>query len=99
MTDDRLPLAELMAKTGDGDFLSTVSESVLQIIIEPGVDGLNVAGRHERSGERSTWRNGYRDRALDTRLGTLNLKIPKLRTGAYFPGFLEPRKTAEKALV
>ena len=99
MTDDRLPLAELMAKTGDGDFLRSVAESVLQIIMEADVDGLIGAGRHERSGERSTWRNGYRDRALDTRLGTLNLKIPKLRTGAYFPGFLEPRKTVEKALV
>ena len=52
-----------------------------------------------RAGERTTWRNGYRDRSLDTRLGTLNLKTPKLRTGAYFPGFLEPRKTVEKALV
>ena len=99
MTDDRLPLAELMAKTGDGDFLRSVAESVLQIIMEADVDGLIGAGRHERSGERSTWRNGYRDRSLDTRLGTLNLKIPKLRTGAYFPGFLEPRKTVEKALV
>ena len=99
MTDDRLPLAELMAKTGDGDFLRSVAESVLQIIMEADVDGLIGAGRHERSGERSTWRNGYRDRTLDTRLGTLNLKIPKLRTGAYFPGFLEPRKTVEKALV
>ncbi|PVX30177.1 IS256 family transposase [Sphingomonas pokkalii] len=99
MTDDRLPLAELMAKTGDGDFLRSVAESVLQILMEADVDGLIGASRHERSGERSTWRNGYRDRSLDTRLGTLNLKIPKLRTGAYFPGFLEPRKTVEKALV
>jgi putative transposase len=99
MTDDRLPLAELMAKTGDGDFLRSVAESVLQIIMEADVDGLIGAARHERSCDRSTWRNGYRDRALDTRLGTLNLKIPKLRTGAYFPGFLEPRKTVEKALV
>ena len=99
MTDDRLPLAELMAKTGDGDLLRAVAESVLQIIIEAGVDGLISAGRHERSGECSTWRNGYRDCSLDTRLGTLNLKIPKLRTGAYFPGFLAPRKAAEKALV
>src|ERR1043166_4855213 len=66
MTDDRLPLAELMAKTGDGDFLRTVAESVLQIIMEADVDGLIGAGRHERSGDRSTWRNGYRDRALDT---------------------------------
>jgi hypothetical protein len=99
MTDDRLPLAELMAKTGDGDFLRTIAESVLQIIMEADVDGLVGAGRHERSGDRTTWRNGYRGRSLDTRLGTLNLKIPKLRTGAYFPGFLEPRKTVEKALV
>ena len=99
MTDDRLPLAELMAKTGDADFLRTVAESVLQMIMEADVDGVIGAGRHERSGDRSTWRNGYRDRTLDTRLGTLNLKIPKLRTGAYFPGFLEPRKTVEKALV
>ena len=67
--------------------------------MEADVDGLIGAGRHERSGDRTTWRNGYRDRSLDTRLGTLNLKIPKLRTGAYFPGFLEPRKTVEKALV
>lgn len=63
------------------------------------VDGLIGAGRHERSGERSTWRNGYRDRGPDTPLGTLNLKIPRFRTGAYFPGFLEPRKTVGKALV
>ena len=99
MTDDRLPLAELMAKTGDGDFLRTIAEAVLQLIMETDVEGLIGAGRHERSGERTTWRNGYRDRALDTRLGTLNLRMPKLRQGSYFPGFLEARKTSEQALV
>jgi transposase-like protein len=57
------------------------------------------AGKHERNNDRATWRNVYRERALDTRLGTLNLKVPKLRQGSYFPGFLEPRKTSEKALV
>ena len=57
MTEDRLPLAELMAKTGDGDFLRAVAESVLQIMMEADVDGLIRAGRHERSSERSTWRN------------------------------------------
>jgi|SRR3954467_11112222 putative transposase len=62
------------------------------------VDGLIGAGRHERSGERTTYRNGYQERQLETRLGTLDLKIPKLRQGSYFPAFLEPRKTAEKAL-
>ena len=99
MTDDRLPLAELLAKSGDADFLRLVAESVLQLIMEADVDGVIGAGRFERSSERQTWRNGYRDRTLETRLGPLNLKIPKLRTGSYFPGFLEPRKTVEKALV
>lgn len=99
MTDDRLPLAELAAKSGDSDFLRTIAESVLQLIMETDVDGLIGAGRYERGEARQTWRNGYRDRSLDTRLGTLNLKIPKMRSGAYFPGFLEPRKTVEKALV
>src|SRR6478735_887309 len=99
MTDNRLPLAELMAKAGDGDYLHSVAESVLQILMEADVEGVIGAARNERSGELATFRNGYRKRALDTRLGTLNLKIPKLRTGAYFPGFLEPRRTVEKALV
>ena len=58
-----------------------------------------IAGRHERAEQRTTWRNGYRDRSLVTRLGTLNLKVPKLRQGSYFPGFLEARKTSEQALV
>ncbi|MET3587978.1 transposase-like protein [Pseudorhizobium tarimense] len=99
MTDDRLPLAELAAKSGDPDFLRLIAESVLQMIMEADVDGLIGAGRYERGESRQTWRNGYRDRTLDTRLGTLNLKIPKMRSGSYFPGFLEPRKTVEKALV
>ena len=99
MTDDRLPLAELAAKSGDPDFLRAIAENVLQLIMEADVDGLIGAGRYERGEARQTWRNGYRDRTLDTRLGTMNLKIPKMRTGTYFPGFLEPRKTVEKALV
>src|SRR5437868_12068288 len=63
------------------------------------VEGLIGASRHERSAERLNYRNGYRERSLDTRLGSLQLRIPKLRQGSYFPPFLEPRKTAEKALV
>ena len=51
------------------------------------------------SGDRTTYRNGYRERVLETRLGSLQLRIPKLRQGSYFPPFLEPRKTSEKALV
>ena len=63
------------------------------------VEALVGAGRHERSDGRLTYRNGYRDRTLETRLGSLNLRIPKLRQGTYFPGFLEPRRTVEKVLV
>src|SRR5690242_19648920 len=67
--------------------------------MEADVEGLIGAGRYERSGERTTWRNGHRDRVLDTRLGSLQLRIPKLRQGSYFPPFLEARKVSEKALV
>jgi transposase-like protein len=100
MTEESLPLAELLQKAGDSDFLRFVAEAVLQLLMEADVEGVIGAGRHERSVERSTYRNGYRDRTLDTRLGTLQLRIPKLRAGpSYFPPFLEPRKTTEKALV
>ena len=99
MTEDRMALVELLQKSGDGDFLRAVAEAVLQILMEADVEELIGAGRHERSADRLNYRNGYRDRSLDTRLGPLSLRIPKLRQGSYFPPFLEPRKTAEKALV
>src|SRR5712672_261397 len=99
MTEERMALVELLQKSGDGDFLRAVAEAVLQILMEADVEGLIGAGRHERTGDRLNYRNGYRDRSLDTRPGSLQLRIPKLRQGSYFPPFLEPRKTAEKALV
>jgi len=99
MTDDRLPLVELLAKAGDGDFLRSIAEAVVQLLMEAEVEGVIGTGRHERNGDRVTYRNGYRDRALDTRLGSLQLRIPKLRQGSYFPPFLEPRELTEKALV
>ena len=68
MTEDRLPLAELLQKAGDGDFLRAVAEAVLQLLMESDVEGLIGAGRYERSPERQTYRNGFRERALDTRL-------------------------------
>jgi putative transposase len=77
MTEETLPLAELLAKAGDGDFLRSVAEAVVQLLMETGVEGLIGAGRHERSGDRRTYRNGYRDRTLDTRLGALQLRIPR----------------------
>jgi transposase-like protein len=89
MTEDRLPLNELLQKAGDGDFLRAVAESVLQLLMEADVEGLIGAGRHERAADRLNWRNGYRDRTLDTRLGSLNLKIPKLRAGIR-QAFLQP---------
>ena len=99
MTEDTLPLAELMQKAGGDDFLRAVAEAVVQLLMEADVEGVIGAGRHERGAERATYRNGYRDRALDTRLGTLQLRIPKLRQGSYFPPFLDARKPPERALV
>ena len=99
MTEDRMALVELLQKSGEADFLRAVAEAVLQILMEADVEGLIGAGRHERTGDRLNYRNGYRDRTLDTRLGPLSLRIPKLRQGSYFPPFLEPRKVSEKALV
>jgi transposase-like protein len=99
MTDEMMPLLERLQKRGGGDFLKELAEAVLQRLMEFEVEGLVGAGRYERSDGRATHRNGYRERDLETRLGTLELKIPKLRRGSYFPGFLEPRKTAERALV
>jgi hypothetical protein len=99
MTDESMPLLELLQKRGAGDFLKELAEAVLQRLMEFEAEGLIGAGRWERSDARTTQRNGYRHRALDTRLGTLALRIPKLRHGSYFPAFLEPRKTAERALV
>jgi len=99
MTDERMALVDLLQKSGDGDFLRAVAEGVLQILMEADVEGLIGAGRHERSADRLNYRNGYRERSLDTSHGSLQLRIPKLRQESYFPPFLEPRKTAEKALV
>ena len=99
MTESTLPLAELLAKAGNGDFLRSVVEAVVQLLMETDVEGLIGAGRHERTAERATYRNGYRDRTLETRLGSLQLRIPKLRQASYFPPFLDACKTSEKALV
>ena len=99
MTDDTMPLLDALLKRGGGDFMKDLAEEVLGRLMAYDVEGQIGAGRYERSDERTTQRNGYRHRAFDTRLGTLDLKIPKLRKGSYFPGFLEPRRTTEQALV
>ena len=99
MTDDRMALVELLQKSGDGDFLRAVAEALLQILMEADVEGLIGAGRHERTGDRLNYRNGYRERSPRHPPRIAPAADPKLRQGSYFPPFLEPRKTTEKALV
>ena len=99
MTDDRMALQALLEKHGDGDVVRETLEFVLQRLMELEAEIRCGAGKHERSEDRTNHRNGYRERTLDTRAGALNLRIPKLRSGSYFPSFLEPRKLAEQALV
>ena len=99
MTDDTMAFLHQLRERGGEDLLKDLAEAVLQKLMDYDVDNLIGAGRYERSDGRTTQRNGYRPRELETRLGTLELKIPKLRKGSYFPGFLEPRKTTERALV
>jgi putative transposase len=93
MTDNTmaLPLDQIQGST-DGDFLRAIAAHTLQRLMEFEVDGLIGARRNERSDERTAYRNGYRERQLETRLGTLDLKIPKLSQRTYLPAFLEPRK-------
>ena len=86
---------------GEGlDFLRESLAWVVQELMEAEVSELVGAGRGERAPEeRLTHRNGYRSRAWSTRVGELELAIPKLRRGSYFPGFLQPRRRSEQALV
>lgn len=91
-------MAELLEKGSDADLLREMVGFVAQRMMDLDVEGLCGAEHGERSAERVNWRNGYRDRIWETRTGTVPLRIPKLRRGSYFPGFLEPRRTAEKAL-
>src|SRR5512134_3059445 len=98
MTKPTMALAELAEKGPDADLLREMIQFVAQRMMEMDVEGRCGAALGERSPERANSRNGYRDRLWETRAGTVDLKIPKLRSGSYFPGFLEPRRTAEKAL-
>ena len=97
-TPSTIALSELAAKGADADFIKQTLQFALQRLMEMDVEALCKAAYGERSEERANSRNGYRERALETRAGTVGLKIPKLRTGSYFPDFIEPRRTAEKAL-
>lgn len=98
MTDDKIALRELLEKGCDAGFLREMIGFAAERLMALETDGLCGAAAGERSPERRNQRNGYRDRDWQTRAGTVELRIPKLRHGSYFPGFLEPRRMAEKAL-
>lgn len=99
---DRMSLLEILRKSGsegDVDFLKEALNVLVNSLMDAEVASQIGAERYERNQERNNQRNGYRDREWDTRVGTLDLKIPKLRKGSYYPSLLEPRKRAEKALL
>lgn len=98
MTEDRLALFELIDQSTDDDLVRDMLAFAAGRIMEMEVEARTGAASGARSADRKTYRNGYRERAWDTRAGRIDLDIPKLRTGTYFPSFLEPRRTAEKAL-
>ena len=98
MTDDRMALQALLEKTVDADFLRQMIGFSAQRLMELDIESRTSAGHGERSPDRLVQRNGYRNRDWETRVGSVELRIPKLRKGSYFPGFLEPRRLAEKAI-
>ena len=102
MVKERMDLLELLRKEGmdgDVDFLREALRVLVEGIMDAEVSSRIGAGYGERCPERVTQRNGYRSRAWDTRVGTMELHIPKLREGSYFPSLLEPRRRSERALL
>ena len=102
MVKERMDLLELLRKggmDGDVDFLREALRVLVEGIMDAEVSSRIGAEYGERSAERVTQRNGYRSRAWDTRVGTMDLHIPKLREGSYFPSLLEPRRRSERALL
>jgi transposase-like protein len=98
MTIDRMTLKALVEKGSDDDLLREMMAYVANRMMDMEVEGLTGAAHGERSAARTNHRNGYRERTWETRAGTVELEIPKLRKGSYFPAFLEPRRASEKAL-
>ena len=104
MAKDRINRDELADKlveraAGAEDPLRTMAELITGFLMEAEVASQVGAEAHERTEQRTTHRNGYRDRRWDTRLGTLQLQVPKVREGGYVPSFIEHRKRSEQALI
>jgi len=93
-----MALSELVEKGAQDEVVRELLAHVAERLMEFEIEQHTGAGHGERSPDRSNSRNGYRDRLWETRVGSVDLRIPKLRRGSYFPAFLEPRRTAEKAL-
>ena len=98
MTDPKIALQELLEKGSDATFLRDMIGFAAERLMELETEQRCGAAHGERSDGRINHRNGYRERDWETRAGAVELRIPKLRKGSYFPAFLEPRRTAEKAL-
>jgi transposase-like protein len=98
MTTETMDLQSLLEKSTDSDFPRQMIGFTAHRLMELEIEGLTGAPPGTRSPDRINHRNGYRDRDWETRAGTVELRIPKLRKGSYFPAFLEPRRMAEKAL-
>jgi len=98
MTDDRMVLIELIEKSADTDLVREMLSFAADRLMEAEVEARTGAAHGVRDLARQVQRNGYRERVWDTRAGRIELEIPRLRKGSYFPSFLEPRRTAEKAL-
>ena len=96
MTDDTMSVQALLGKSADADFLREMIGFAAQRLMDLEVGSLTGAGYGEKSGDRLAQRNGYRERDWETRAGTVELRIPRLRTGSYFPTFLEPRRPFDK---
>jgi transposase-like protein len=101
MAEERMAFPDLLRKGEEpaADPLRQLVRWAVQELMGAEVTAQSGAGRYERTDERSTQRNGHRPRTWDTRVGSLELQIPKLRQGTYFPSWLEPRRRAEQGLV